>query len=217
MLSRRLRRCLDNVVGDVLYDIGTDHAYLPIAAVKEGRVKKAYAVDNKQGPLEAASRHIREAGVASSVETRLASGLDGLPDDVDTVVIAGIGGGRIKSMLEAADGMNVRRFVLQPSTHPERVRGIVNVTSLKIVDEDAVADKSGTHIIIVIEEGAQRLDEKERLFGPVLLKERPDAYYKKLIGELDFLNALLERIPEGKAKAIRKKREYLKEVLHEWN
>ena len=45
-----------------MYDVGTDHAYLPCYVVAEGIVGKAYAGDNKTGPLKNAQENIRELG-----------------------------------------------------------------------------------------------------------------------------------------------------------
>ena len=75
-------------------DIGTDHAYLPIELVKNGRVKFAIASDIGQGPLLNAKKDIEEAGLQDSIETRLGNGLETITkkDEIDTVIVAGMGG-----------------------------------------------------------------------------------------------------------------------------
>ena len=47
--------------GGILADIGTDHAYVPIALVQRQKIKGAIAMDINEGPLARAQEHIRAA------------------------------------------------------------------------------------------------------------------------------------------------------------
>ena len=59
-LDRRLQTCASMVrENQVLADIGTDHAYLPIWLVKKGVIQKAIAADINMGPLQKAAFNIR--------------------------------------------------------------------------------------------------------------------------------------------------------------
>ena len=61
-LSERLRAVADLVDdGMVVADIGTDHGYIPIALVQEGRCPRAVAMDINIGPLDRARAHIQAA------------------------------------------------------------------------------------------------------------------------------------------------------------
>ena len=90
--------------GSRLADIGTDHAYLPIALVKKGKIDFAIASDVARGPLENAKQDIKQANLEDKIETRLGSGLETLTqsDQIDTVVIAGMGGKLMTTLLENA-------------------------------------------------------------------------------------------------------------------
>ncbi len=105
-------------------DVGCDHAYLCIALVRQG-VELAWASDLRPGPLAAAREHIRQMGETERIRTVLCPGLEAFsPEDADTVVLCGMGGELIASILQAApwtkDGRH--RLVLQPMTHGERLR-----------------------------------------------------------------------------------------------
>ncbi|HYE09397.1 MAG TPA: tRNA (adenine(22)-N(1))-methyltransferase TrmK, partial [Patescibacteria group bacterium] len=51
ILTPRLKIIADSVKGfETVADIGSDHAYLPIYMVKNGRVKSAIATDINSGP-----------------------------------------------------------------------------------------------------------------------------------------------------------------------
>ena len=60
-LSKRLSANASFVTpGNRLADVGTDHGYIPIALVQEGKIPSALAMDVNPGPLERAKEHIQE-------------------------------------------------------------------------------------------------------------------------------------------------------------
>ena len=68
-LSKRLRAVADLVSpGLIIADVGTDHAYVPIQLVEEGRIPSAIAMDINEGPLLRAEKHIREHGLEHKIE-----------------------------------------------------------------------------------------------------------------------------------------------------
>ena len=73
-LSKRLSLCAKYTKGFTnLADIGTDHAMLPIHAIRKGYVSKAQAIDNKQGPFVVAYGNIKDARLEDKI------GFVGLP------------------------------------------------------------------------------------------------------------------------------------------
>ena len=125
-LEERLRLCAGFVPENArLADIGTDHAYLPVWLCRSGKIQKAIAADIGEGPLQSARDTIARYQVAGQVETRLSDGLARFAaGDVDTSVIAGMGGELIVSILERAAFVRSPdvRLILQPMTHPEILR-----------------------------------------------------------------------------------------------
>lgn len=105
--------------GAVLADIGTDHAYLPVKLLLDGRIPHAIAADLREGPLERARETAQRWGVSDRVSFRLCDGLTGIaPDEADVIAIAGMGGETIASILEAAPWTRRgdKRLLLQPMT-----------------------------------------------------------------------------------------------------
>ena len=125
-LKPRLQMAADMVrTGSRLADIGTDHAYLPAALILGGRISSAIAADLRKGPLENAEATVRTYGIADRVQLRLSDGLKFvLPDEVDDIVIAGMGGILISEILSACPWIkdSSKRLVLQPQSHSEDVR-----------------------------------------------------------------------------------------------
>ena len=217
MLDERLKTLLHYLKGfNTLIDIGTDHAYLPIQAIKKDIVTKAYAVDNKQGPLNVAKKNIQANHLESHITTLLSSGIEVLPDDADVLVMAGLGGDAIYEALKKGPYKNLKRLILQANNHPERVRQLTHHNNWKIVDESVVAFKTYDYPIIVLDLGSQTLTEKERLFGPVLLEKRPPSFIDMLKKECDYLHNLMTKIPDVKAKEpLLKRIKAIEEVLYE--
>lgn len=103
--------------GRTVADIGTDHAYLPIALLRSGRAPAAVATDSATGPLAAARRSVAAAGLADAVALRRGWGLEPLtPGEAGTIVIAGMGGYLIRDILAARMDLaaGAERLVLQP-------------------------------------------------------------------------------------------------------
>lgn len=125
-LSARLQLIADWLpAGCRFADIGSDHALLPVAAVRSGRATFAVAGEVNDGPLEAARRQVAEAGEAWRISVRKGDGLAVIaPGEVDAITIAGMGGALIVSILDEGQAKlaGVQRLVLQPNVGGEFVR-----------------------------------------------------------------------------------------------
>lgn len=219
MLDKRLKKVLSMLDEDcsVLYDIGSDHAYLPIEAIKQKIIKKAYAVDNKESPLKSAITNIEAHGLNTTIEPILSDGIADLREDVDCITICGMGGKTIHDILSGATLKNIHTLILQPNNHPQLVRKLVESIPFMIVDETVVAQREEVYPVIKMRPGKQTLDQKDLHIGPILRKHPSRAYKESLEQEYVFLQSLIERIPDDKAKQpLIKKRDLLEEVFNEW-
>ncbi|MCL2163140.1 MAG: class I SAM-dependent methyltransferase [Oscillospiraceae bacterium] len=68
---------------EVIYDIGTDHAFLPIWLVKNGYCKRVVATDIRRGPLKKAAENIARFSVEGCVRLHLGDGFDAIPEPGD--------------------------------------------------------------------------------------------------------------------------------------
>lgn len=137
--------------GARLWDVGSDHAKLPVWLAAMGRIVHGVASDIGEMPLESARRNIRRFGVESIVDTELC---DGLPDSAreraDMFVIAGMGGGTIADILARApwtaeDGV---RLILQPMSSPEDLREALFEGAYTIEKESLVHADGRRYVII---------------------------------------------------------------------
>lgn len=107
--------------GSTVADVGTDHGYLPIWLRLNGISSFVIASDIRPGPLESARKNAEQYGV-SGISLRLCPGLrDIRPEEVDTVVLSGMSGETIRSILEEANwNWKDKRLILEANTkHPE--------------------------------------------------------------------------------------------------
>lgn len=168
--------------GEVLADIGSDHGYLPCDLVSRNVMKKAYACDIAEGPLNASKENIQLNHLENKVIPLLGSGMNPIINkNVDMISISGMGGILMVEILdEYKDLLKNYRFVLQANVGIEVLREYLNQMNLKIIDEDIVKDAHHIYEIIVCEYGqSDSLTKEDIYFGPVLRKNRSQLFIEK--------------------------------------
>jgi tRNA (adenine22-N1)-methyltransferase len=156
---KRLASCVAR--GERVADIGPDHGYLGIWLARQGVTDQVIMTDIAEGPLAIARRNAEEYG---GFDFRLGDGLAPLePGEVDTVVIAGMGGETIIGIL-AADIEKTRSFpkyVLQPRTKAELLREWLTSAGFRITAEDTVPERGRPCEIIVA--SVKRCEQEQSL------------------------------------------------------
>lgn len=189
-------------------DIGTDHAYLPIELVRTGKINFAVASDIAKGPLKNAQEDIQKAGFQDKIETRLGAGLETitLKDNIDTVVIAGMGGKLMTQILEDAwkNEFKFQNLVLEPNIGEPGVRNWLMAHQYKILAEDLIAEAGHTYELIKAQYVSKtiKLSEKEIFFGPKILAEKNPVFYQKWQGQLEYHQKLLNNLNKAKQKDL---------------
>lgn len=155
MISKRLRKILEIIPkSKILADIGTDHGYIPVEAVKNNIAIKAIASDISHGSLSKAINEIRKNNLEKKIDARLGSGLEVLlVDEADTVVIAGMGGILICDILENEYHTRFQSshplLILQPVQFPEKLREYLYKNGFEISAEELIEDEGKIYHIIV--------------------------------------------------------------------
>ncbi len=172
-LSRRLDAIYHLVdKGSIVADIGCDHAQLCCALCSNGICEKTYACDVNEMPLKQALNTISKTNNEQHVIPLLSNGLDQLCDDVDTIVIAGMGWETIKMILEAhPDKLKHRTFIVQSNTDVEGLRRWISDHRFNIIKECVVREDHYYQIIMFNTDQADALSEKEILFGKQMRKD----------------------------------------------
>ena len=144
--------------GGRLADIGTDHGYLPVWLLQEGRIPSAIASDVGAEPLEHARRTAEEYET-QGLNFRLCDGLSGIePEETDTVVIAGMGGETIAGILSRAEWTREgKRLILQPQSTQEVLRDFLSRNGWKIFSESIVREGERWYPVLLVGGGEMPL------------------------------------------------------------
>jgi len=183
LLSRRLQAAADLVRKDTyLADVGTDHAYVPIALCQSGHVRCAVATDIHEGPVRIARQNVSAHGLCHRISVLHTDGLHGTEAlGVRDVLICGMGGDLIMRILDEAPFTKSPevRLILQPMTHADRLRRYLTAKGFRLVDEVLVEeDRIYTVLCAVYDGQARTLSDAEAILGPRNLQKKTPELYK---------------------------------------
>lgn len=184
--------------GESVADIGTDHGYLPVYLYQNNISHHIVMADINHGPIERAKENANKYLGDNDIEVRIGSGLAVLAEkEVDTIVIAGMGGLLIKDILEIdiQKAKSCKKLILQPRNAQDKLREWLINNGFYIEDEALVREgKFICEVLKVIKgkdhvsdsiyyEIGQRLVEKK---APLLVEflDRKIAIEKKIISSI---------------------------------
>ncbi len=218
MLSKRLLSLCEMVEpGSRVADIGCDHGLLSIHLIKTGRAASVVACDINEGPLQTAKRNIERYG-CSGISLRLGDGLSKVePQEIDTCIIAGMGGELIAEIIEAAPYLRSPDYtlVLQPMSRTYELHKYLAEQGFSIIKEFVIRDKRLYTVLKARFDGQPRRPDNIFCTFGKLTPDTPDAA------------AYIARIKKNAAVCLRKlencdgqteKIGILKEIIeHEWH
>ncbi|UJW57471.1 tRNA (adenine-N(1))-methyltransferase [Bacillus sp. A116_S68] len=223
-LSKRLKKVSDHVpCGAIVGDIGSDHAYLAVYLVQSGKCPFVVAGEVNQGPLASAKAHIRSNGLTDKISAKLGNGLEVLENEnVNTVVIAGMGGPLIATILEEGkERLNlVERLILQPNVAADHIRRWLLENNWKLIDEEILEEDNHVYEILVAEKGSGLTPydtedlEKQLWLGPYLLKNKNTAFEKKWKRERQQIEKINQQLAlSGKNELLKEKKQQLSQKM----
>ena len=216
-LSPRLMAIADMVPqGAKLLDVGTDHGWVPIRLLQEGRIVSAVASDIRSGPLSRAKANAAACAV-KGIRFVLCDGLSGIsPEETDTIVIAGMGGETIASILKAAPWSHKdRTLLLQPMSRPEILRRALENMELAIREERLVEDAGKLYSVLKATPGTpKKLDEAEYYIGAYALVSEQLLFDRMISEWIKKTETALEGLSRSQRPEDDGRREHLS-VVHE--
>ncbi|MFS1513509.1 tRNA (adenine(22)-N(1))-methyltransferase [Chengkuizengella sp. SCS-71B] len=244
IISKRLKRIADKILPDSkLADIGSDHALLPTYLAQKNQIQLAIAGEVNKGPYEAAKKQVENSNLQHKIKVRLGNGLEVLDkEEVDTIVIAGMGGGLITNILnQPFDYTGVNRLVLQPNVAEDKVRRWCIENQWKLIEEDILEEDRKIYEILVAERSEEAYEFNQQIFanvmhrldcniqltrklkilmGPHLINRPTAVFIKKWNMEIAKREKVIEQLSQSNLEeAVQKKHEFsleveqLKEVL----
>lgn len=188
-LSKRLEAVASLVEeGNRVVDVGTDHGYIPIYLIETGKIPKAIGMDINKGPLDRAAANIKRHGLEDKIKTRLSDGILKLKkDEVDTVVIAGMGGNLIVKILTEGKEVlkSIKELVLSPQSDISLVRKYLQEEEFSIQEENMIKEDGKYYLMMKVVHGKKELKDPEVFltYGEDLLKKSNAILHEFLLKE----------------------------------
>lgn len=211
--------------GAHLADIGSDHAYLPVALLRRGVIATAVAGEVALTPLRAAERTVVENDLEQRISVRLANGLAAIePEDgITAISLCGMGGETIRDILDSGKARlsGRERLILQPNGGEQPLRQWLMENGYRILCEEVLRENRFYYEIIVAERaGPVAYTAEELYFGPLQLQARTPVFlakWQRLLRQkqktLICLAKARQAVPEEKQQGIARQVRWITELL----
>lgn len=170
-------------------DIGCDHGYLITYLLENNFVDFAVGADVNEGPLLNAKKNITSKGLNDRVELYISNGLEKLDEnDFDTLVVAGMGGALIKTIIEQGfDKLSNKEIIVQPNNNSKVIRKFLQNNGYKVEFEGLIEENNVIYEILKFIPGAQNWTELEIEFGKFNLENKSELFKKLYTEKLESL------------------------------
>ena len=214
MLSLRLSSLTKFVnYNDKIIDIGCDHALLDIFLVKNDLVKSIIASDINVQALNSGIKNIENEGLSDKISARLGDGLNVLTDkdNIDTVIISGMGTNTIMGILNNDHLMDINKLISQSNNDHTMLRKYVTKLGFFIKNEEYFQDNKKNYINIVFVRGNKKYSKIDLTYGPILKHNKPYLEF-----EINNIEKIEELVPKNKILLhfqLKKEKRVLKKLL----
>ena len=218
-LSDRLKMVASQVLPcDLMVDVGTDHAYVPIYLYKQNIIKQAIAADISRGSCDKAMKNIDYYRCEDYIDTRCGDGLAVVNDNEnpDCVVIAGMGGMLTIDVLESNKRVvnGLKRLVVQPQRNIDRVRRYLHNIGYKIINENMLFEDGKYYNVITAEHGEDdNYSDMDYYFGKLLIEQKSNVLKSYITFEKNKLEIVALSLYDKDSEDIRKRKEEIKNTL----
>ena len=200
-LSKRLLS-IANLVDDnsKVADIGCDHGLVSVYLAMNKQNISIIASDINQNALDNAIKNINKYHLEDKIKVCLSNGLDNINDEIDTIIISGMGGHTIIDILtNNQEKLNtVNNIIIQSNNDIEYVRRKIVKLGYYISKEELILDKNIYYTVILFTKGKKKYTNKEYYFGPILLKENSKIFIERKNKEYTKLVNIKNNIPKRK-------------------
>lgn len=160
----------------IVADIGTDHGYIPVHLIENNISKKVIGTDISKGSLDKIIEVVKELGYESLIDTRLGNGLEVIkPFEVDTLIIAGMGGLLICDILDKDKKVSnsITNFILQPMVASKELREYLIENNFEILKEELVKEENKYYEIIYAKKGKSYIENRiDYEISPILISNK---------------------------------------------
>lgn len=181
-----------------LIDIGCDHALLSIYVAQNLEPRKVIASDIKEGPLEHAKANIKKYQVENKIKIKLGKGVEPIEEDIDTIVISGMGGLNMIGILkyEKEKYKNVNTLILSPNSDTKEIRKEICKLGFYMEEEKLVKENHIIYLVIRFQRGKRNYHQTDYLYGPILIRKQDSLFLEYMNKEREKKEKLLQVLPK---------------------
>lgn len=217
-LSLRLQTILEMVPESIVADVGSDHGKLMIALFESGKITHGYAIENKKGPYNRLVKALESEMLLDNIVPMFSDGLDDLPEIVNTVVIAGMGGNAIIDILKKHTEKltHVKTLIIDAHSCLPKIRKEISELGYVIADEKMIKEDGIYYEIIKFVKADKAFyTDQDIQFGPILRSEKSNVFKEKYIERIEQIDNLLtyKHLPEDKINELQNERKQIKGIL----
>lgn len=217
--SKRIEFIVSNLEKvTTLADIGTDHGYVPLLALRNDLCEKAIACDINKEPLGKAKLNAILEGIDDKIDFRLGNGFEPLEvNEVEEVVIAGMGGNLIRDILEKdLDKVKSCNYlILVPAQNPEVLREYLYKNDYEIIKEDLCFDEGIYYELFKVRKAEGHATELDSIYyeiSPMLLRSKHPVMKEYIDFKIEDYNKILGFITDNSDSAIKRKEEVASKI-----
>lgn len=211
-LSLRLKS-IANLVdsSDVVADIGCDHAYLDIYLVISNIVPKTLACDINRKALDMGINNIKKYGLEDKIATKLCDGITDISNDINTLIISGMGTSTIIKILSNDNVKNINKVITQSNNDYYELRKYMVNNGFYISYEESIFDKDKYYINIVFLRGNKNYSSKELRFGTMMFNKD---YYEHLVNKYKYIYSHIPKMKLIKRLTLKLNIKYLDKYIN---
>ncbi len=189
-----------------LVDCGCDHGYVAIKAIEDYQVKHCYLLDINEGPLTNAKNNCASKGLLDSCEFILSDGLNKFEGKTDTLLIAGMGGLLIKSIIsnDYEKAKKFKKIILAAQSDVDKLRAYLISNYFVFDNEYLIKDGKHNYEIIVChfdEAKKVKYDLLDMKFGPILRREQSPLFKEIIANKKKMYQEFLHMAKDDESKA----------------
>lgn len=217
--SKRIEFIVSNLEKvTTLADIGTDHGYVPLLALRNELCEKAIACDINKEPLAKGKLNAILEGIDDKIEFRLGNGFEPLKiNEVEEVVIAGMGGNLIRDIIQKDLNKvaSCNYLVLIPAQNPEVLREYLYKNDFEVIKEDLCFDEGIYYELFKVRKSEGQATELDSIYyeiSPMLLRSKHPLMKEYIDYKIDEYNRILGFITDDSESAIKRKAEVSEKI-----
>ncbi len=199
--NQRLNLIASQISDEIVYDIGSDHGYLPLKMLLEDKVKKVFICEKNQQPLNNAIKNFKLNSKYKPEYFVLSDGFKDIDHILEnsSIVIAGMGGNLIADIIR--NGLNKipmsSTLYLQPNNNTYNLRKFLCLNGFIITKELLIKENDIINEIIIAKFSTTNQDINEEFlkFG-ISINYDHELFNEYWTNRLNHLNNIKQSLEE---------------------